>query len=108
MTDQQEYVAYNGKNNDKHLHVIQDFLSEDEIDIFQSNFLIETVTEVYGYGHVDVPSSLVERLRKVLVLDDEKFKYNDNEGINEGKNVVMCFDKWVADPGWYVTVLCDD
>ena len=72
-------------NFNDHIDVIEGFLGKEEVAFFHTMFNVDTYTDIYGYGHVDVPNSLVERLQKVLLKGEDD---NEND-INEGKIVVL-------------------
>ena len=57
-----------GLNNyNDHIDVVEGFLGKEEVEFLHSMFNVDTYTDIYGYGHVDVPTSLVKRLQKVLL-----------------------------------------
>ena len=77
------------------LHVHEDFLHVDEIEIYQSQFRVDSFSDIYGYGEVGITEPLVQHLKKALAvvqnkrLDDEDDDFsciNDDDKNKNKKN----------------------
>ena len=63
------------------IDVVEKFLIDKEIANLQSTFHVDHFSKVYGYGQVDVPNSLVERVEALLKYEND---LNNNDDNNTG------------------------
>lgn len=87
-------VPAHGVDSANNLRVVENFLKEEEVGRLQSKFQVETSNSVYGYGKVDIPNSLVERVKALLEQEgttskDGKNSYWQCQLLDDGCLVVL-------------------